>query len=125
MEVGFSELVYRGRERAARRFANGLIDREFHQVYVLHLDRPLADYRPDPGEVSGLAAFPSRALLEAAAGRLARLEATEAVAVGADGALSAAQIDVGRDDLVPYSAARLRRMLGGAERTLIELKGHG
>jgi len=112
LEVGFSELVHRGRERAARRFANGLIDREFHQVYVLHLDRPLADYRPDPGEVSGLAAFPSRALLDVAAGRRARLEATEAVAVGADGRLSAAQIDVGRDDLVPYSAARLRRMLG-------------
>ncbi len=112
LQVSFADLVYRGRERAARRFANGLIDREFHQVYVLNLDRPLAEYRPDPDEVSSVAAFPSRALLDLAAGRRARIDATEAVAVGADGRLSAAQVEVSGDDLVPYSAARMRRMLG-------------
>jgi isopentenyldiphosphate isomerase len=112
LEVSFSELVYRGRERAPRRFPNGLIDREFHQVYVLDLDRPLSEYRPDPTEVSGVAAFPSQALLDVVAGRLRFMEASEAVSVAMDGRLMAAQVEVGRDDLVPYSAARLRRMLG-------------
>ena len=56
-DVSFAELVYRGRERTSRQFANGLIDREHHQVYVLECDRPLSDYRPDPREVIGLAAF--------------------------------------------------------------------
>lgn len=125
LHVSFSELVYRGRERAPRRFANELIDREFHQVYVLNLDRPLAEYRPDPDEVSGVAAFPSRALLDLAAGRRARIGATEAVAVGADGLLRATQVEVGRDDLVPYSAARMRRMLRKPERTLIQFNRHG
>jgi isopentenyldiphosphate isomerase len=112
VEVSFSDLVYRGRERAPRRFANGLIDREFHQVYVLALDRPLAEYRPEPAEVSGVAAFPSRALLDVVAGRLGFMEATEAVTVFADGGLTSAQVEVARDDLVPYSAARLHRTLG-------------
>jgi isopentenyldiphosphate isomerase len=112
LDVSFSSLAYRGRERASRRFANGLIDREFHQVYVLALNAPLSTYRPDPAEVMGLAAFPSHALVELAAGRLEHLAAAEAVSVTQDGRLVAEQVVVGRDDVVPYSAARLRRMLG-------------
>lgn len=115
LNVSFSELVYRGRERTARRFANGLIDREFHEVYVLALDRPLAEYRPDPGEVSALGAFSSRALLELAAGRRPRVEATEAVTVSPDGLLSPTLAEATADQLVPYSAARLSRMLGKRE----------
>jgi isopentenyldiphosphate isomerase len=57
LDVRFSELVYRGREQAPQHFANGLIDREFHEVYVLSIDRPLSTYRPDPREVIGLGAF--------------------------------------------------------------------
>ena len=112
LDVSFSSLAYRGRERASRRFANGLIDREFHQVYVLALNAPLSTYRPDPAEVVGLAAFPSRALVELAAGRLEHVAAAEAVSVTRDGRLVAEQVVVGRDYVVPYSAARLRRMLG-------------
>jgi hypothetical protein len=96
----------------ARRFANGLIDHEFHQVHVLELDWPLSAYRPDPTEVMGLAAFRSDELLSAASGRVAELRATEAVAVGPDGRLLAQAVVVKREALVPYSAARLRRMLG-------------
>ena len=72
--VPFEDLEYRGRERSSRRFACGLIDREFHQVYVLALNAPLSTYRPDPAEVVGLAAFPSRALVELAAGRLEHVQ---------------------------------------------------
>ena len=112
LDVSFSRLVYRGRERASRRFANGLIDREFHQVYVLALNAPLTTYRPDPAEVIGLAAFPSRALVELAAGRLEDVAASEAVSVTQDRRLVSDQVVVGRQDVVPYSAARLGRMLG-------------
>jgi len=112
LDVSFSSLVYRGRERASRRFANGLVDREFQQVYVLALDEPLSAYRPDPAEVIGLAAFPSHGLVELAAGRVAQVKATEAVSVAEGGRLVAEQVVVGHEDVVPYSAARLRRMLG-------------
>jgi isopentenyldiphosphate isomerase len=111
LDISFAELVGRGRERSSRRFANGLTDREHHQVYVLSDDRPLTDYRPDPAEVIGLAAFPSSGLLSLVAGRQAALAACEAVSVGIDGRLSNVEVVVERTDLVPYSAARLRRML--------------
>jgi isopentenyldiphosphate isomerase len=112
LDVSFAELAYRGRERSARRFPNGLTDREHHQVYVLECDRPLDSYRPDPREVSGVAAFPAAGLLDLVAGRQPSLAASEAVAVGIDGRLEAVEVVVERTDLVPYSVARLRRMLG-------------
>ena len=112
LDVSFAELTYRGREKGARRFANGLIDREHHQVYVLESDRNLTDYRPDPSEVIGLAAFPKHAILSLAAGKGAEMQATEGVRVQPDGTLEPAKIVVSRDELVPYSAARLRRTLG-------------
>lgn len=112
LAVSFAELVYRGRETGSRRFANGLIDREHHQVYVLETDRPLADYRPDPREVIGLAAFAADDLVAVAAGRLPEMHALEAVHVHPDGTLELAPAVVRRQDLVQYSAARLRRMLG-------------
>jgi isopentenyldiphosphate isomerase len=112
ISVSFGELRYRGRERAARRFANGLIDREFHQVYVLDLDWPLAVYRPDPAEVIGLAAFSWREVLALADGRQTVVSSREAMTVGPDGSLTPREVILARHDLVPYSAARLRRMLG-------------
>jgi isopentenyldiphosphate isomerase len=110
LDVSFSGLEYLGRERSARRFANGLIDREHHQVYVLACDRALLEYRPDPREVSAVAAFSAAGLVELVAGQRASLEATEAVSVGIDGALAQVNLRVERTDLVPYSVARLRRM---------------
>jgi isopentenyldiphosphate isomerase len=112
VEVPFGSLVYRGREASARSFANGLIDREHHQVYVLADDRPLLGYRPDPREVIGLAAFPSDGLIKLMEGAVATLTALEAMTVATDGTRAAATVSVGRDDLVPYSAKRLRGMLG-------------
>jgi len=112
LDVSFSDLTYRGREAAARRFANGLIDREHHQVYVLESDRKLTDYRPDPSEVVGLAAFASNDVLSLAAAKKAEMRAIEAVRVQPDGTLQPDEVVVRRDALVPYSVARLRRMLG-------------
>jgi hypothetical protein len=80
-----------------------LIDREWHHVYVLRCDLPLAAYRPDRREVIALAAFPARALIELASGAREVLEASEAVG-DTSGAIETA-------DLVPYSSARLRRLI--------------
>jgi isopentenyldiphosphate isomerase len=112
IDVEFDQLLYRGRVRSARHLPNGLIDRELHQVYLLCDDRPLHAYRPDPAEVIGLAAFEVSDIVGLASGRLAVGNASEAVIVKPDRSLEAATVSVRREDLVPYSAARLRRMLG-------------
>ena len=113
--VRFEDLAYHGRGRVARRFPNGLTDRELHEVYVFEDDRPLSAYRPDPSEVSALAAFPARELIGVVSGRRPDVAAVEAVAVAADGRLESTRVVATRDDLVPYSAARMRRNLGRAD----------
>ncbi len=112
IEVSFAELSYRGREVASSRFDNGLIDREYHQVYVLESDRALAEYRPDAGEVVGLAAFAAADLLALVDGKSVEMQATEAVRVQPDGSLESDAVVVRLSDVVSYSASRLRRMLG-------------
>lgn len=112
LAVQFENLSYRGREKIQRRFPNGLIDREFHEVYVVDDDRPLTAYRPDPSEVMSVAAFPLAELIEVASGKRASVRATEAVSVAHDGALQPAEVTASKAELVPYSAARLRRNLG-------------
>ena len=112
IEVAFDQLEYRGRERSARRMPNGLIDRELHEIYLLHDDRPLSVYRPDVSEVIGVAAFNVADVLALASGRLDRGNAVEAVRVNTNGSLTEVCVSVSRADMVPYSAARLRRTLG-------------
>jgi isopentenyldiphosphate isomerase len=114
LRVDFASLRYCGRERLARRFANGLIDREHHQVYVLDDDRPLLEYAPDPSEVIGLAAFASDGLLDLVARRLSSLRAAEAVSLAPDDSLRTAHVTLTPSDLVPYSSARWRRLLKSA-----------
>jgi isopentenyldiphosphate isomerase len=112
IDVPFAALEYTSRERSARQFPNGLTDRELHDVYVLEDERPLTDYRPDPSEVVGLAAFPVTRLLELQAGIVQAAEALEAVSVTQQGSLESTAVRVTRKHVVPYSAARLRRTLG-------------
>jgi isopentenyldiphosphate isomerase len=116
IDVRFDDLVFRGREASATSFPNGLTDREFHEVYVLYDDRPLTAYRPDPVEVVGLAAFPLAELIEMLAGGRTSVVATEAVAISPLGAITASQVTLSRDQMVPYSAARLGRNLGRPDR---------
>jgi isopentenyldiphosphate isomerase len=127
LAVNFAELAYRGREQGSRHVANGLIDREHHQVYVLECDRPLTDYHPDPSEVMGLAAFAADDLLALVEDRSPVMHATEGVVVAADGSLRPTEVTVAKNELVPYSVERLRRTLGmGLPRaTLLHLEDHG
>ncbi|MBV9580447.1 MAG: NUDIX domain-containing protein [Chloroflexi bacterium] len=114
VHVPFSALGFRGREQGAREFPNGLVDRELHDVYVLEDDRPLRDYRPDPAEVIGVAAFRATDLLGLYAGIHDAAEALECVQVSLDRSVEPTTVRVTRADLVPYSAERLRRTLGTA-----------
>ncbi len=123
IEARFEDLVFRGREKSSRGYANGLTDRELHEVYVLEDDRPLSTYRPDPREVSALAAFRLSKLIAVVAGATSSVAANEAVGVGADGRLTALEVVITKPDLVPYSAARLRRNLNGLERVKLECHG--
>jgi isopentenyldiphosphate isomerase len=123
IDVRFEDLIFRGREKSSRGYANGLTDREFHEVYVLEDDRPLEAYRPDPREVSALAAFRLSKLLAVIAGEATSVAASDAVAVSHDGRLAALNVVVRKPDLVPYSAARLRRNLN--HRASVKLQRHG
>ena len=111
LDVSFGQLAFRGTEQAIGQFPNGLVDREHHRVYVLRCDLPLDAYRPDPLEVSGLAAFDARALIDLVAGNLPLLDASEAVRVAASGTVKPRNSRIRKADLVPYSAARLQRLL--------------
>jgi isopentenyldiphosphate isomerase len=115
IDVPFANLHECGRERISRRFPErGLIDREHHRVYVLRWEAPFATYRPDPREVSGLGSFPAERLLDVLAGRAPHAIASEAVLLDAHGAFTAQPVCATRADFVPYSRARLVRMLGCA-----------
>jgi isopentenyldiphosphate isomerase len=100
LAVGFEQLRRVGREHEERAFASGLIDRELHEVYALEWEAPLSSYRPDPREVSALAAVSARDLLELVSGERDWLRAVEP-----------SRVVLRRQDLVPYSPARLRRLL--------------
>jgi len=116
LDVDFDRLAFRGSEPTEARFRNGLIDREHHRVYVLECDLALDGYRPDPKEVIGLAAFPARGLIDLAADCVALLTSVEAVAISDVGGIKKGQVTVKKHDLVPYSAERLRRLLGAVTR---------
>jgi isopentenyldiphosphate isomerase len=111
LDVPFAALRYQGSERMARRFPTGLTDREHHRVYVLESAVPLVEFRPDPREVSGVAAFRVPELLGLLGGRVSRVVATEAVSVSLSGQVAVMEVVVTRDEVVPYSVARMRRIL--------------
>jgi isopentenyldiphosphate isomerase len=103
ISVEFSELRYRCRQRATHEFANGLIDREFHDVYVLRSDLALSEYQPDPAEVMDVGAFAVSELIALARGDLESIQPVET--------LTGSLPEVRREDVVPYSAERLEGML--------------
>ncbi|MBX5492573.1 MAG: NUDIX domain-containing protein [Chloroflexi bacterium] len=73
IRVEASALTWLGRHREVVRYASGLRDREYQDVYVLYDDRPLGAYAPDPEEVIGLALVAAGALAALAAGTMRRV----------------------------------------------------
>lgn len=114
LHIPFAELEYRGREMSNRSFPSGLIDREHHQVYVWLKDISLGELRPDPAEVSAVAAFPSEDLIAVLSGTLRSVRAVEAIEVLPTGEPRWIRdgVRAQREDFVPYTPERIRGMLG-------------
>jgi isopentenyldiphosphate isomerase len=121
--IPFASLVYAGQERSARRHPNGLVDREIHRVHVARWDRPLLEYHPDPAEVSGVASILAADLLALVAGQRASAPAREAVAVAADGAVRPEATEIRAGEVVPYSRARIARLVRSARRVVAADQG--
>jgi isopentenyldiphosphate isomerase len=78
--------------------ANGIIDREIHDVHLLRCELPLEEYRPGP-EVTALVAVPFDALLELVSGTRESIATT----LG----------ELHQGDLVPYDLAYWRALYSG------------
>jgi isopentenyldiphosphate isomerase len=104
IEVAFDSLQYCCRERSSHDFPNGLIDREFHDVYILRSDLALSDCHPDAAEVIDVGVFRVADVIALARGSIKAMEPVET--------RSGSVIFVTREEMVPYSAGRLEGMLG-------------
>lgn len=114
LRVAESDLLRRPWHRQVHFHANGLIDREHHELNLLRCDQPLAAYRPSQVEVSGLISVPARALAELAEGRRANLP-TELFEYDQHGLARQTACLLGPDDFVPYDDGYHRRLADWAE----------
>jgi isopentenyldiphosphate isomerase len=107
--VELSEMIGLGRHRQQHQHANGLIDREHHALHLLSPGPPDAAYRPDPGEVAGLAWIDADDLLGLVEGRLGEATARyRSVDAPPDG-FTERGLTAG--DLVPYEDGYHRRLV--------------
>lgn len=109
-------LVWLGRHREVVRYASGLRDREYQDVYLLRDERPLAGYAPDPREVIGLALVDAWALEALAAGRTRRLWAPARLWDGHG--WNERRVAIGRSELVTRAGQYYRWVARGAARLL-------
>ena len=101
LHVEIEELVSLPRHRQQHRHANGIVDREFHDLHLWRCDLDLESYRPSLSEVSGLVALPATAIAELAEGARPAIEA-EIVRFDRNGRAERHPLVLRRDDLVPY-----------------------
>jgi isopentenyldiphosphate isomerase len=114
IEVELRDMVALGRHRQQHHHANGLIDREHHALHLLTPGPSDAAYRPDPGEVAGLAWIDADDLLGLVEGRLAKATARyRAVDAPADAFEERALTMI---DLVPYEDGYHRRLVDAIRR---------
>jgi 8-oxo-dGTP pyrophosphatase MutT (NUDIX family) len=99
IHVDPADLVALGTRRLIDESGEGRLNRELTYVYLLHDDRPLADYSPAADEVDGLLDVPIDGLLE-----LFDSDGTlevSGIAVADDGTTSPIRRTIGEADLVP------------------------
>jgi isopentenyldiphosphate isomerase len=116
IQVDLVDMVSVGRHRQENYHANGLIDREHHEIHLLVAGPPDEAYAPDPLEVAGLAWIAADDLLGLVEERLA--EATvryRAVEAGPDGFVERVLTS---GDLVPYADGYFQRLLAEVRRQL-------
>jgi isopentenyldiphosphate isomerase len=75
VRLGATELLWLERHREVLRYASGLRDREYQDVYLVRRDEPLSVYAPDTDEVTGLVALPVGTVVALARGRVRRARA--------------------------------------------------
>jgi 8-oxo-dGTP pyrophosphatase MutT (NUDIX family) len=84
LRLSASRLVWLERHREVLRYASGLRDREYQDVYLARCDQALRDYTPDVAEVTGLAAMPAATVVALARGALRRARTVGWVMDGSD-----------------------------------------
>jgi len=109
LTVSESDLLALPRHRQEHVHANGIVDREHHDLNLLRCDLPLSAYAPSQLEVSGLAPVPAAALADLAEGLRDEVE-TELVEHLADGSFCVTPLRLRREHLVPYERGYHRRL---------------
>ena len=113
--VSESELVQLPGHRQVHRHSNGLIDREHHDLNLLHCELPLEEYRPSLVEVSGLTAVLCNELADLAEGTRAAIE-SEFVEFCPTGSTRRSPLRLEREHLVPYDRGYHRQLAEHATR---------
>jgi isopentenyldiphosphate isomerase len=113
LAIDVAELEPVTRHRQEHVHANGLVDREIHDVHLLRCELALEAYRPGP-EVTGVVAVSLDALLELVTGARASLEASLVTFDGGGGGPEHAPITLREDDLVPYDVDYWRAIRAAA-----------
>lgn len=121
--VDLTDLVPLGVRVSANEMPETAIyDRELQDVFVLIDERPLADYRPHPGELAELICIPVPALIELLRGQPGAI----AVQSIRPHATEAEETTISIDDFVPTvdqyplrAVLAIRRVLGGDRDTLV------
>jgi hypothetical protein len=75
----------------------GIVDRELQDVFLLHDDRPLPHFRPNPAELAALARFPLDGLIAFLFGEVSQLHGEALL----PGARQSHPILASRDDFIP------------------------
>lgn len=118
-ELGFpvheDDLVPQPPHAEEHLLANGLVDREHHDVALLRRDAPLETYRPSPIEVTGLVAVPVRELASLVRGERDDLSGLVLVIRDRNENVHLTPVTLRRDDLVPYSGGYVERLCASAE----------
>jgi isopentenyldiphosphate isomerase len=117
-EIGIAPDSHHLRTLGVRVCANeaqpGIIDREIQDLFLLHDDRPLEDFRPNPAELAALVRFPLETLVPFLAGDTTEI-CGEAIAPGAT---RAEPITAGRDDFIPTVDRYFLRIALAAQQVL-------
>jgi isopentenyldiphosphate isomerase len=114
VEVRKEELRRLGVRLCASESEPGILDREIQDLFLLHDDRPLTAYRPDPAELDALVRLSIDDLLKLFAGEVDEI-------IGVDirpGESSATTANINEDNFIPTNDYYFYRIAIAAQRAL-------
>lgn len=100
LDIQFDELISAGNRVEVSDHPGGPKNREYQAVYFLKTKLEITDYRPDPGEVAGLASLPIPDAIELFSERLPSLT-VQTVGVEPDGSLRPQLRTIELTDFIP------------------------